>query len=931
MKKKILITASIFASLAILAQNKINFHTIFNTKTFNISEIDTIRFSDGYINIEGSVSESISVAEVDSATFTLTNSDTYGDTVFVTFDGDDAMVQNPYSNISVTTDGANVSINSAADIKGVVYYLSGSSDNGSFSITPDRAFTLVLDNLSLSCSNAPIVLNLGEDGESYAATVNMRGASTLKDGEASAYKGAMFSKSKLKFYDEINGSLEIYGNTKHAINGSKHVEIYGGKIIVKSAIGDGLNADGLEMYGGLLSALDFAGDGVQCSESIRIEDGKIEIVSSADDAKGLKADSSIVINGGSIDINMSGAAAKGIKSALQPIEINGGKTYIQTSGNALIASDDSSFATGLKSDSEVIINGGEIILECSGENGKCIAADQNIIVSGGNVANIVNGNGAKGLRAKQNILISGGTVSSTLSASMPYIGTGNDHSYNSAMNADGNIQISGDANVSVSGDGIAAKALKCDGNAHISGGEFTADLTGAHFIESVNSDTSSVFAIKSDKDVLISGGKTNIEIANAAYMSKAIKADGNVSISAGEVYVSNNGKYFYTATTSSNGSSSSNRPGGFGPGSSSTTVDVNSSGSHAISANGNVSITGGTIDLAAYYGKSITCDGDVTIGTTGGNNDSLSLTLTAGCEGTSSDYTTSNSRRKYYSSPKGIKADGTININSGKINVKSYNTGLKAPTVNINGGDIEVWASYDQGIHGVNALTFNGGNTRVTASYEGVSGVTITFNGGSTYIVSSDDGWNASTGSSGTVSGTPKIYVKGGYHYVQASGDGLDSNGSMEVSGGVTVCCQSGNGNSALDTNNGYTHTGGYVLGIGSNGMFNESVPSSSVSHIYSTSISVSANNFFIVADANGKVLSALKMPVSATAAVCAYSSDISGYKFYTGSTFDGTLNLFDGRFAIYETDAPSISAGNYKSYTVSTGAASGGMGGWGW
>ncbi|MEE1542563.1 MAG: carbohydrate-binding domain-containing protein, partial [Paludibacteraceae bacterium] len=477
MKKKILITASIFASLAILAQNKINFHTIFNTKTFNISEIDTIRFSDGHINIGGSVSESISIAEVDSATFTLTSSDTYGDTVFVTFDGDDAMVQNPYSNISVTTDGANVSINSAADIKGVVYYLSGSSDNGSFSLTPDRAFTLVLDNLSLSCSNAPIVLNLGEDGESYAATVNMRGASTLKDGEASTYKGAIYSKSKLKFYDEKDGSLEIYGNTKHAINGSKHVEIYGGEIIVKSAIGDGLNADGLEMYGGLLSAMNFAGDGVQCSESIEIEDGKIEIVSSADDAKGLKADSSIVINGGSIDINMSGAAAKGIKSALQPIEINGGKLYVQTSGNALITSGDSSFASGLKSDSDVIINGGEIILECSGENGKCIAADLNIIVSGGSVSNIVNGNGAKALRAKQDVLISGGTVVSTLSASNPYIGTGNDHSYNSALNADGNIQISGDANVSVSGDGIAAKALKCDGNALISGGEFTADLT----------------------------------------------------------------------------------------------------------------------------------------------------------------------------------------------------------------------------------------------------------------------------------------------------------------------------------------------------------------------------------------------------------------------------------------------------------------------
>lgn len=930
MKKKILITASIFASLAILAQNKINFHTIFNTKTFNISEIDTIRFSDGYINIEGTVSESISVAEVDSATFTLPNSSSYdGDTVFVTFDGNNAEVLNPHSAISVITDGANVSIKSAADTKGIVYYLSGSSDNGSFSMTPDRAFTLVLDNLSLSNSNAPIVLNLGEDGESYAATVNMRGASTLKDSESSAYKGTIYSKSKLKFYNEEDGSLEIYGNTKHAINGAKHIEIYGGEIVVKNAAGDGLNADGLEMYGGALSVMNFAGDGVQCSETIEIEDGVLDISSSADDAKGMKADSAVVINGGSVNIALSGAAAKGIKNDFEPIVINGGEIFVSTSGSSLVADGDTSFVAGIKSDSEVKINGGSVRLDCSGENGKCVAADQSIYISGGSTVNLVSGNGAKGLKSKLNIFISDGEVYSELSGAQPYIGTNNDHSYNSALNADGDINISGNAKVNVSGGGVAVKALKSDGNTIVSGGLFTADLTGSHYIETVNSDSTSVFAIKSDKNVSVSGGKIDISIANDAYMSKAIKADGDVEISAGEVSVSNNGKYFYTATTSS--SSSSNRPawGGFGGSSSKTTV--NSSGSHAISANGNVRITGGSANLAAYYGKAITCDGDVTIGTTGGDNNALSLTLISGCEGSSSDYTTSNSRRKYYSSPKGIIADGSIDINSGKINVKSYNSGIKAPSININGGEIEVWAPYDQGIHGVNSLNFNGGNTYISASYEGVSGVTITFNDGTTYIVSSDDGWNASTGSSGTVSGSPYIYVKGGYHFVQASGDGLDSNGGMTISGGVTVCCQSGNGNSALDTNNGYTHTGGYVLGIGSNGMFNESVPSSSVSHIYSTSISVSANNFFIVADANGKVLSALKMPISATAAVCAYSSDISGYKFYTGSSFDGALNLFDGKFAIYETDAPTISTGNYKSYTVSTGAASGGMGGWGW
>ena len=98
--------------------------------------------------------------------------------------------------------------------------------------------------------------------------------------------------------------------------------------------------------------------------------------------------------------------------------------------------------------------------------------------------------------------------------------------------------------------------------------------------------------------------------------------------------------------------------------------------------------------------------------------------------------------------------------------------------------------------------------------------------------MSSDDGFNAAGGndSSGYGGGMPqdnfsadsdaKITISGGKITFDAKGDGLDSNGSLCVSGGeIFVTGPSDNGNGALDYNGDAQITGGTIVAVGMSGM----------------------------------------------------------------------------------------------------------------
>ncbi len=534
MKKRMILSAASLAALISFAQDKINIYLDNDTESFNIEDISLIKFVDGVMQISGNVDKQINVPEISYADFSLDASKS--DTIFVNFDGDKVTVNDYiYDKISYSADGANVSFTSAQDKKSVVYYLSGSSTDGSFSITPDRAFTLVMDNLSLSsASSSPIVINLGADGDSYATNVELKGSSKLSDAQTSSYKGCIYAKSKLKF-GELggDGELSISGNTKHAINSSKKTEFYAGTVNIVSANGDGLNSDGLQMYGGKLNISGTSGDGVDASESILIEKGEFVFNSSADDVKALKCDSSIVVKGGSVGITMTGAAAKGMKTSLDNVEIAGGEVVMNINGTSLIADGDTSYSAAIKTDKGVKINGGtlDFILGKEAIASKGITADGDVVIDGG-IVKITNNGG----------YYTGATTTTSTGNTGGFGGWGGSSSKTSTAYTEG-------------------RCIKGN-NVYLTAGEIT--LTTSNGAKGV----------KADADLVIG----------------AEKADN----SALTINVTTNG----TATSSSSSSSSSNRPGGFGGGMSDGNSNKYAGNPKAFVGE-NITVNSGTITIDA--------------------------------------------------------------------------------------------------------------------------------------------------------------------------------------------------------------------------------------------------------------------------------------------------------------------------------------------
>lgn len=152
----------------------------------------------------------------------------------------------------------------------------------------------------------------------------------------------------------------------------------------------------------------------------------------------------------------------------------------------------------------------------------------------------------------------------------------------------------------------------------------------------------------------------------------------------------------------------------------------------------------------------------------------------------------------YKSSPKGIKADGTVEINGGKINVAvARSEGIESKSaLTIKGGDVFVH-SYDDAINSSSHLTINGGNVTVIAT----------------------------------------------------NNDGLDANGNIYINGGCTMAFGAGAPECGIDANSeqGFTvyFTGGNLLAVGGG----NSVPTTSASTqaYVSCNLSASANTVIAV------------------------------------------------------------------------------------
>ena len=178
-------------------------------------------------------------------------------------------------------------------------------------------------------------------------------------------------------------------------------------------------------------------------------------------------------------------------------------------------------------------------------------------------------------------------------------------------------------------------------------------------------------------------------------------------------------------------------------------------------------------------------------------------------------------------SAKGLKAGSSVTLMSGSFTLDCADDAVHSNgDVTVSGGDFTI-ATGDDGIHADEIVSICGGSILITKSYEGIEGKVVEISGGEIDLTASDDGVNAADGSSsgfgGPFSGGSSdcaLRISGGTLTVDASGDGLDSNGSIEISGGtVYISGPTSDGDSALDCDGSAVITGGTVIAAGSSGM----------------------------------------------------------------------------------------------------------------
>ncbi|MDR0499925.1 MAG: carbohydrate-binding domain-containing protein [Coriobacteriales bacterium] len=268
-----------------------------------------------------------------------------------------------------------------------------------------------------------------------------------------------------------------------------------------------------------------------------------------------------------------------------------------------------------------------------------------------------------------------------------------------------------------------------------------------------------------------------------------------------------------------------------------------------------------------------------------------------------------------------IIAGGTLNISADDDGIVSTQTdqAYEKGFVSINSGSIKVSAK-DDGLHAETIARLAGGSLTITKSYEGIEGAQIWILGGEHSVTSSDDGLNAA----GSARTDFLLSIQGGNIFVNAEGDGLDSNGTLIQSGGnVVVNGPTRSGNGALDANSA-TISGGTILAADSGGMsMSFASTSAQPALIYRCSQSLPANTVLSITNSAGKTI------ISYTAAKQFSTLTISSSDIQLNEQYSIIINGEKTTdFTLTEQSSVVAADGSVSAYSGQGGM--GGMGGMG-
>lgn len=314
-------------------------------------------------------------------------------------------------------------------------------------------------------------------------------------------------------------------------------------------------------------------------------------------------------------------------------------------------------------------------------------------------------------------------------------------------------------------------------------------------------------------------------------------------------------------------------------------------------------------DAALYARTDLTLAGEGTLTVTGNYGDGIAsgdgLTIAGGII-------------KVTAADDGIKGKDYVDILGGIIEVTATSDGIKATNdtdpergwVRLLDGTVTISAG-DDGFKSERELEIAGGTLTIKESVEAIEGQYLTISGGVTNATSSDDGINAtipSTTATTTFGGMNQVVdafisITGGELTLNVEGDGLDSNGTAEIFGGtVIVNGPSTGGNAATDATGGLTITGGTLI-QGDRGDMFEGMEGAYAQF----SASVSSGDTVTVTNSSGEVVAEYTSTKTISQVVVAGSSVTEG-----------------------ETYTISVNGSEAGTATATSGAAAGGMGGFG-
>ena len=282
----------------------------------------------------------------------------------------------------VTTDGADVTVDTGTDTDSLLLILSGSTTDGSLIIYREKKFGIRMNGVSINNQDGPAINN--QCGKSLYVELVSGTTNTLTDGTSYTdafdssgnsiqQKGAFFSEGQVYFTG--TGSLNVTGSTYHAIAVDDFIVIDGAAITASSSTGNG----------------------------IKVNDG-------------------FWMNSGTLDISVTGDACRGIKCD-SVVVITGGTTTITTSGDCVYDTEEADYSSAacIKCDYDFSMSGGTLTVTSSGDGGKGINCAANVLFSGGTLKAVTTGSNddakPKAVKGDTGIIISGGSFTATVNKS----------------------------------------------------------------------------------------------------------------------------------------------------------------------------------------------------------------------------------------------------------------------------------------------------------------------------------------------------------------------------------------------------------------------------------------------------------------------------------------------------------------------------------